>query len=137
MTALLVHQSRDVRRKTRIHKAITVSESKGSKEVKALFGSGASESFIRANIAREFSSPARLPNPKTFEMGRGTLKVTRAMIGDVQLSGATLFATLLVVPNLTEELILGADFFQRWKIRLNPENEDVILDQDALKLKLV
>lgn len=41
------------------------------------------------------------------------------------------------MPNLTEELILGADFFQRWKIRPNPENEDFILDQDALKLKLV
>ena len=70
-------------------------------------------------------------------MRRGTLKVSRAMIGDIQLDGATLFATLLIVPNLTQELILGADFFQRWKIRLNPENEDFILDKDALKLKLV
>ncbi len=59
------------------------------------------------------------------------------MIGDVQLNGSNLFATLLVVPNLSEELILGADFFQRWKVRLNPENEEFILDQDALKLKLV
>ncbi len=63
--------------------------------------------------------------------------MTRAIIGDVQLNGAALLATLLVVPNLTEELILGADFFQRWKIRLNPEGKEVILDQDALKLKLV
>lgn len=120
-----------------IYKVITVTGNKGSKEVKALFDSGASESFTRADIAEELSSPTRLPNPKTFEMGRGTLKATRAMIGDVQLNGATLFATLLVVPNLTEELILGADFFQRWKVRLNPENEEVILDKDALKLKLV
>ena len=120
-----------------IYKAVKVSGNKGSKEVKALFDSGASESFIRADIAKELSSPTRLPNPKSFEMGRGTLKVSRAMIGDVQLNGASLFATLLVVPNLTEELILGADFFQRWKIRLNPEDEEVILDQDALKLKLV
>lgn len=120
-----------------IYKIIKVSGNKGSKEVKALFDSGASESFIRADLAKELSSPTRLPNPKTFEMGRGTLKVARAMIGDVQLNGVALFATLLVVPNLTEELILGADFFQRWKIRLNPENKEVILDQDALKLKLV
>ena len=120
-----------------IYKTIKVSGNKGSKEVKALFDSGASESFIRADIAKEIASPTKLPNPKTFEMGRGSLKVTRAMIGDVQLNGANLFATLLIVPNLTEELILGADFFQRWKIRLNPENEEVILDQEALKLKLV
>ena len=120
-----------------IYKAIKVSGNKGTKDVKALFDTGASESFIRADIAKELSSPARLPNPKEFEMGRGTLKVSRAMIGDIQLDGATLFTTLLIVPNLTKELILGADFFQRWKIRLNPENEQVILDQDALKLKLV
>ena len=120
-----------------IYKNVKLSGNKGSKEVKALFDSGASESFIRADIAKELSSPTRLPNPKSFEMGRGILKVSRAMIGDVQLNGASLFATLLVVPNLTEELILGADFFQRWKIRLNPENEEVVLDQDALKLKLV
>ena len=120
-----------------IYKTLKLSGNKGSKDVKALFDSGASESFIRADIAKELSSPTRLPNPKSFEMGRGTLKVSRAMIGDVQVNGASLFATLLVVPNLTEELILGADFFQRWKIRLNPENEEVILDQDALKLKLV
>ena len=120
-----------------IYKTIKVSGNKGSKEVKVLFDSGASESFIRADIAKQLSSPTRLPNPKQFEMGKGTLKVTRAMIGDVQLNGATLFATLLIVPNLTEELILGADFFQRWKIGLNPENEAIILDLDALKLKLV
>ncbi len=121
----------------KVTKVIKVAGNRGSREVKALFDSGAPESFIRADIAREIASPTHLPNPKTFEMGRGTLKVTRAMIGDVQLNGASLFATLLVVPNLTEELILGADFFQRWKIRLNPENEDIVLDQDALKLKLV
>lgn len=120
-----------------IYKVIKVSGNKGSKEVKALFDSGASESFIRADVAKQLSSAIRLPNPKTFELGRGTLKVKRAMIGDVFLNGTALFTTLLVVPNLTEELILGADFFQRWKIRLNPESEEVILDQDALKLKLV
>jgi len=120
-----------------IYKVVKVSGNKGSKEVRVLFDSGASESFIRADIAKGLSSPARLPNPKTFEMGRGTLKVNRAMLGDVQLNGATLFATLLIVPNLTEELILGADFFRRWKIRLNPENEEIIFDPNALKLKLV
>lgn len=120
-----------------IYKIVTVAGNKSSKAVKALFDSGASESFIRADIAKQLASLTKLPNPKTFEMGRGNLKVTRAMIGDVRLNGATLFVTLLVVPNLTEELILGADFFQRWKIRLQPENEEIILDQDALKLKLV
>jgi len=119
-----------------IYKVIKVSGNKGSKEVRALFDSGASESFIHADIAKQVSSAIRLPSPKTFEMGRGTLKVARAMIGDVQLNGATLFATLLVVPHLTEEVILCADFFQRWKIRLSPETEEVILDPDALKLKL-
>ncbi|MDI6886883.1 MAG: hypothetical protein QMD22_11210, partial [archaeon] len=41
------------------------------------------------------------------------------------------------VPNLSEELIIGSDFLQRWKIKLDPESEKIIIDPRALKLKLV
>jgi hypothetical protein len=31
----------------------------------------------------------------------------------------------------------GADTLQRWKIKLDPENEDVIIDKKATELKLI
>ena len=59
----------------------------------------------------------------------------------VTLNGHALFFTFIVVPQLSpqlsEELILGADFFQRWKVRLDPESEEVAIDPSALRLKLV
>lgn len=42
-----------------------------------------------------------------------------------------------VLPDLSEELIIGADFFQRWKIRLDQERETILIDPSALRLKLV
>jgi hypothetical protein len=43
----------------------------------------------------------------------------------------------IIVPELTEELILGTDFFLRWKIKLDPETEDIVIDPSALILQLV
>jgi hypothetical protein len=45
--------------------------------------------------------------------------------------------TFNVVPLPTEQVILGADFFQRWKIKLDPETESIIVDPKALQVKLV
>lgn len=56
MTPLLVHQNRNNRGNARIHKVVRISGNKGSKDVKALFDFRASESFIRADIAKELSS---------------------------------------------------------------------------------
>ena len=70
-------------------------------------------------------------------MGKGTLLVKESTgIVDIEVEDYNLFWHFLVVPNLSEELIIGADFLQRWKIKLDPENEKIIIDEKALKLKL-
>ncbi len=46
----------------------------------------------------------------------------------------TIFQQILVADELSEELIIGADTMQRWKIRLDPENEDVIIDKKVTEL---
>ena len=43
----------------------------------------------------------------------------------------------LVVPNLHYDVIIGADFLQRWKIKLDPATEDFIIDERALEIILV
>jgi len=42
----------------------------------------------------------------------------------------------LVVPELPYEVIVGADFFQKWKIKLDPSTEDFLLDEKALEIIL-
>lgn len=120
-----------------IYKEVELIGVKGHKSLQALFDTGSSESFVRKDIAEEITSLIKLSEPKIFETALGKIQTQLAIIPDISLNGYRLFWTLIVVDGLTEELILGADFFQRWKIRLDPETENIIWNPKALKLKLI
>ncbi|MEW6095211.1 MAG: retropepsin-like aspartic protease [bacterium] len=120
-----------------IYKEVELIGIKGQRSIRALFDTGASESFVRRDIAEEITSLIKLSEPKTFEAPVGKIQTQLAIIPDIALNGHRLFWTLIVVDGLTEEAILGADFFQRWKIRLEPETENIMWDVQALKLKLI
>jgi predicted aspartyl protease len=120
-----------------VYKHILLKGDKGGESFSALLDNGSSESFIRKNLAKEIATISRLAVPKEFGMGKGTLLVKESTsVLDIEIDGFNLFWHFLVVPDLLEELIIGADFLQRWKIRLDPENEKIIIDEKALKLKL-
>lgn len=121
-----------------IYKDVALKGDKGDGEFHALWDNGCSESFIRRDLAEKVATILKLSAPREFEMGKGTLSVAESTgILDVEAEGYNLFWHFLVVPDLSEELIIGADFLQRWKIKLDPENEKIIIDPKALKLKLV
>lgn len=44
---------------------------------------------------------------------------------------------LLVVPGLSEEVIIGAATMQKWKLKLDFENDRVIVDPRVAKLILI
>jgi hypothetical protein len=120
-----------------IYKDVLLRGDKGERGFKALMDNGSSESFIRKDLAEKVGTILKLDAPREFEMGKGTLSVLEATgILSVQVEGFNLFWHFLVVPDLSEELIIGADFLQRWKIKLDPESERIIIDPKALKLKL-
>lgn len=118
-------------------KQLRVQGNKSKRRMNILFDSGASECFIRASLTRSLGYPTRLPQPKSVELGRGHLRVSEVIAADVLLNGYRLHWYFVLVPQLTEEVIIGADFFQRWKIKLDPEHERLIVDPKALRLKLV
>lgn len=55
----------------------------------------------------------------------------------IWLDGHALSWLFYVIPDLTEDAVIGADFLQIWEIKLDPERERLIFDPNALKLKLV
>jgi len=119
-----------------IYKEVVLRGDKGEGEFQALWDNGSSESFIRRDLAEGVGTILRLDAPREFEMGRGSLSVSESTgVLSVEVEGFNLFWHFLVVPDLSEELIIGADFLQRWKIKLDPER--IIIDPKALKLKLV
>ena len=121
-----------------IYKEVLVKGDKGGARFQALWDNRSSESFIRKDLAEKVVTVSKLSAPRPFEMGKGVLLVEESTsIVDIELEKFNLFWHFLVVPHLSEELIIGADFLQRWKIRLDLESEGIILDPRALKLKLV
>ena len=119
-----------------IYKEVVLRGDKGEGKFQALWDNGSSESFIRRDLAKGVGTILRLDAPREFEMGKGSLSVSESTgVLSIEVEGFNLFWHFLVVPNLSEELIIGADFLQRWEIKLDPER--IIIDPKALKLKLV
>jgi len=122
-----------------IVKRLIVEGDKGKKDVAALFDSGASASFIRKDIAKNVASIVKLPTTYKFMQGDGKheIVIQHGVMINLTINDITVFQSLLVADQLSEELIVGADTMQHWKIKLDPENEDVMIDKKVLELKLV
>lgn len=121
-----------------IYKDVSLKGDKGEGKFRTLWDNGSSESFVRRDLAEKVGTILKLSALREFERGKGTLLVAQSTgILDVEVEGYNLFWHFLVVSDLSEELIIGADFLQRWKIKLDSQNERIIIDPKALKLKLV
>lgn len=122
-----------------ITKPVEVVGDKGRVIAQALFDTGASASFIRRKIAEEVSTIGKWPSPRTCILGDGKtpLRAQDVVTVDITIKGVTIFHPLIVVDEMGEEMIVGADMLQRWKMRLDPEREEVFIDPKVTELKLV
>ena len=121
-----------------IIKNYTVTGDKDSATVQALLDTGAGASFLRRDIAERVGTIAPIAQPQRFTMadGKEALTVDETVNLNVTMEGVSLFFTFLVIEELGEEMIIGADMMQRWKIRLDPEQEAVSIDPLALRLRV-
>ena len=110
-------------------KSIKLEGSKGEREIDALFDSGASMSFIKESLAEELAHLEPLRRPLIFETAKAKeeLMVEQRVILDFYLDGDRLSDEFLVVPDhiATEDVIIGASTFQKWRLILDFEKEDV------------
>jgi hypothetical protein len=65
------------------------------------------------------------------------IKAERITVLFLDMKGHKLSFHFLVVPELPYQVIIGANFFQEWKIKLDPSTEDFIIDEKALEIILV
>ena len=112
-----------------IAKEIKLEGSLGEADVKALFDSGASMSFIKKSLAKKLEVILKLKRPlkfETAEKGR-ELVVDKRIIVDFYLNGERLSDEFLVLEDelATEDVIVGASTFQKWRLVLDFEKEDV------------
>ncbi len=98
------------------------------RRVECLFDTGASASFIRPKLVRELGlSTAKLPKPLRIRLGKGSAPVFQLAAVMVRVNGVTLADAAYVMPGLTEEYVLGAEFLERYNIRLDPKRRRLLL----------
>lgn len=121
-----------------IKKNLWVAGSVGKRKCEVLFDTGVSASFVREKFAKRISNVAKSPKPLTFRIGdESTITAEYTTDLHIDIKGHSLAHMFLVVQRLPYEVIIGADFLQRWKIKLDPVAEEFILDEEALEIVLV
>jgi len=95
------------------------------RRVNALFDSGSSASLVREDLARTLGGFEELKDPATFEAAAGTFTVEHEASFRLVYRCDPRWILAYVVPDLTEEFILGADAMQRLGVILDPPRHRV------------
>ena len=113
--------------------------SRGEVEVKALFDSGATYSFVRRDVAERVANIEALPEPMRFATAKSgeVVEVREAIRANFYIDGVRYSDEFLVSDELSEELIIGAKTMQAWGIKLDMERECVELTRRDYKLRLL
>ena len=120
-----------------IYRTVRLTGSRGEREVKALFDTGSSRCFLSRETAQAVGDLFRVAIPLQIETATSVAEAREAIHAAIWLDGHPLQWVFYVIDDLTEPAIVGADFLQIWEIKLDPEHETLILDPNAVKLKLV
>ncbi len=113
--------------------------SQGEKNLYALFDSGANLSCIDKNHLENLEAPVSLGRPRRLATASEGhfIEVKDAVRLDFYINDILLSDEFLVVPNLSEEVIIGAATLQKWRIKLNFEDDRVEVDPKVAKLQLI
>ena len=120
-----------------IIKEYTVTGNRNNDTVRVLYDTGAGASFVRRDIAEPLGNIDISPVPMNFVMANGqeTFTVEHVINLAVDVDGTPLVYMFYIAENLAEELIIGADMMQKFKISLDLDNESVAVDPRALYLR--
>jgi hypothetical protein len=122
-----------------IRKEIELVGSKSRRKEIALFDSGASYSCIDKELAEELGGIVSLLEPfelYTAEKGR-KMEVKSRIPLTFYIDGYRFSDEFMVLENLSEKVIIGAATLQKWRLKLDFEKEDIIIDPKVTKLYLI
>ena len=122
-----------------IQKNIRLAGSLGSKEEEALFDSRATYSCIEPSLARKLGLVEKLPEAMTFGTAKDgeQLTATERISLNFYLEGYRFSDEFMLIPDLSEQVIIGAKTLQAWRMKLDFENDTVIIDPRVTKLRLM
>ncbi len=120
-------------------KPVTLRGDKGQIELDGMFDTGSTYSVIRKDIAEQLATVVPLDEPivlRTAEQGR-QLTVTHRVVLTIWLNGYRLSDEFMVVEQLSRPVLIGAATMQKWRMRVDMANEEIIVDPTATELWLL
>ena len=113
--------------------------SKGEKHLYTLYDSGANLSCINPEFVDELAhleSLGRTRRVATAAEGH-YIEINHRVTLDFYIDDILLSDEFLVIPGLSEEAIIGAATMQKWRIKLDFEHDQVIVDPKVAKMQLI
>ena len=122
-----------------IEKGIKLVGSKGERKVFAIFDRGSTYSCIEPGLAGSLGMVEALPEPMDFGTAkRGErLAAKEAIRLNFYIDGYRFSDEFMLIPELSEAVIIGAKTLQAWRMKLDFEKEEVIIDPKVTKLRLL
>ncbi len=113
--------------------------SKGEKIIYTLFDSGVNLSWINQDYIHDIAEKQPLGRVRKLATASAGhyIEVKDAVRLDFYINDVLLSDEFLVVPNLSEEAIIGSATLQKWRIKLNFEDDKVEVDPKVVKLQLI
>ena len=111
----------------------------GDKHIYTLYDSGANLSCIHPDQVIGLEKPTHLG--RTRMMGAASeghyIEVTHAVRLDFYMDDVLLSDEFLLVPGLSEDAIIGAATMQKWRIKLDFDQDKAIVDPKVAKMQLI
>ena len=122
-----------------LEKKIMFEGSKGELELTALFDSGASFSCIKPEYAGKLEKSIKLRNPLKIGTASGHhfIEISEKVLLEFYIDGFRFSDEFVLVPALSEQVIIGASTMQKWHFKLDFEQDEVIIDPRVTKLRLI
>lgn len=113
--------------------------SKNSKHLYALFDSGATYSCLNEDIAEELEIFTPLHTPLRFSTASENvfMEIKSRVTLDFYKDDIRLSDEFLIVPGLSEEVIIASSTIRKWRIKLDYDNHAIIVHPKLPKLILV
>jgi len=113
--------------------------SQGEKTMMALFDSGANLSCINPEMLENLEIPSQLRRIRQIGTASAHhyIEVSQRVSLDFYQEDVLLSDEFLVVPGLSEEVIIGAATMQKWRMKLDFEHDTVHVDPKVAKMQLV
>ena len=111
--------------------------SKGKKNLNTLFDSSVDLSCIHPNYIKDLETPIQLGRVRKYCTADPDLyvEIKEVILLDFYVNDILLSDEFLIVPDMNEEVIIGAATLRKWRIKLDFEHDQVIVDPSLAKLQ--